>query len=703
MRLLRDTFLLGLFCTLSTMGIVQIGIVNDLLTAFEQKTFDYRMAYYRGALVTPDMSLDDVVIIDIDERSLAELGHFSRWPRFYHAALIDTLVKAGVFSIGFDILFIEPEGLTTKATATYTHLLAQQETALTPKTIERLLKHLGSDTLFGNAVGRSNRVFLGLTRNANEQWVHPLSIIGDQARGQGHVQVFPDPDGVVRRVRSRIKTADQEISALGLQMALDALSLPYQNIQFDPSTGISGPNWQIPTDSQGNILLDFSGPAGTFLHVSYTDVLHGRIHPALFENRIVLVGASATGLMDHFPTPFSPHYPGVEVHATLIHNLLNGQFITPASSTYEWIILLMIGCLVSLLIRTLKPWLAALGVALIMGSYTIICFERFVQSGVYAQFMIPTLCWIFSIVVAGGHRYWTEERSKLAIKHAFSRYLAPDVVESIAANPESLGLGGDERMVTIGFIDIRNFTTLSESLTAGQLVHFLNDYLSLMTEIILKEYGTVDKYIGDAIMMLFGAPNTLEDQADRACRTALAMCDTVVNHRDRWLAEGMPGLAIGIGLNTGIAAVGNMGSTQRFDYTAMGDSVNLASRLEGLTKVYGVPIVVGPETESQARENFYFRELDYVRVKGKNEPVRIFELLAQRDTPTPYDTFITHFETGLSLFRARNWAHAQHAFEQCLTQHPGDGPSQYYLAQIDHLILSPPPPNWDGISIMVHK
>ncbi|MGA1196869.1 MAG: CHASE2 domain-containing protein [Candidatus Latescibacterota bacterium] len=699
MRRLCDSVFLGLFCTMFTLGIAQIGVVKDLLTAVEHKTWDYRMAHYRGPIVAPGVGLDEVIIVDIDERSLAELGHFSRWPRFYHAALIDTLVQAGAFSIGFDVLFVEPEGLTPQATQAYTQILSQKQTTFDTQHIENLLVHLTSDTLFGQAIGRSSRSFLGLSQNANNQWLHPLPILANQARGQGHVQVFPDHDGVVRRVRTLING----VPALGLQMALDALAQSWQNIQWSPTQGLFGKGWQIPTDEQKDLLIDFVGPEGTFLHESYTDVLHGRIHPSLFENRIVLIGASATGLQDHYPTPFSPYYPGVEVHATVIYNILNGRFITPANKTYEYGVLFVIGCMICLCIRTLKPWLAAGGVLLVMGTNIIVCFEQFSQWHIYAPLMNTILCWLCSIMIASGHRYWTEERSKLAIKRAFSRYVAPDVVESIAAHPERLGLGGDERVVTIGFIDIRNFTTLSENLSANQLVHFLNDYLSLTTEVILKEKGTVDKYIGDAIMMLFGAPNPLTDQADRACYTALTMCEIVNHHRNRWLAEGMPNLAIGVGLNTGIAAVGNMGSAQRFDYTAMGDSVNLASRLEGLTKVYGVSIVVGPETEAQARSNFFFRELDYVRVKGKNEPVRIFELLAQRNTNITAETLVSHFEEGLHLFRTRKWSQAQEIFKHCLELRTEDGPSKYYLDQIDHLLLSPPPPNWDGISIMVHK
>lgn len=703
MRMLRDIFLLGLLSAIVSLGLLQIGVVKDLLTAFERKTFDYRMAHYRGAVVDPNVGLDDVVIIDIDEKSLQELGHFSRWPRFYHASLIDTLTQAGALSIGFDILFVEPEGLSPYATQTYVKRLTQKKPDIPARDISDILTHLQSDTLMGKTIGKSNRVFLSLSRGPNDQWLSPLPIMSSNAHGVGHVQVFPDADGVVRRVRSFIATPQGNTPALSIQMALDALGLSWHNLRFDPEQGLFGEDWHIPTDPQGDITLDFVGPANTFLHVSYTDVLHGRIHPALFENRIVLIGASATGLMDHYPTPFSSHFPGVEIHATTIHNMLTGRFITHTSAPYKWTVLFLIGCLVSLIVRIFKPWVVALCVALIMTGYMLICFEQFATTGVYAPLMDVVLCWILSVMIASGHRYWTEEKSKLAIKHAFSRYLAPDVVESIAANPDALGLGGDERTTTIGFIDIRNFTTLSEGLTAGQLVHFLNDYLSLMTDIILKEQGTVDKYIGDAIMMLFGAPNPLTDQAERACRTALLMCQTVADHQARWLNEGMPGLAIGVGLNTGIAAVGNMGSVQRFDYTAMGDSVNLASRLEGLTKVYGVSIVVGPETEHMAHDSFHFRELDFVRVKGKNQPVRIYELVASKDDANDPNRWIMPFHQGLQYFRKRKWAEAEQAFQTCLNHHPEDAPAQYYLDQISHLQISPPPPDWDGISVMVHK
>jgi len=231
----------------------------------------------------------------------------------------------------------------------------------------------------------------------------------------------------------------------------------------------------------------------------------------------------------------------------------------------------------------------------------------------------------------------------------------------------------------------------------------ISDYLSLMTQTILDEDGMVDKYIGDAIMMLFGAPNPMDDHAIRACRTALSMQKVVRENQARWREQGLPEVGIGVGLNTGIAAVGNMGSTFRFDYTAMGDSVNLASRLEGLNKVYGTELIVGPETFDCARNDFCFRELDFVRVKGKQHPVRIYELLSVRDSLVDDALFVDQFKAGLACFRRCEWEDARREFEACLATRDEDGPSRYYLSMIDIMIANPPSPDWEGVSVMEHK
>jgi adenylate cyclase len=689
-----------------------IGVLHDLLDIFEKKTLDYRMAHYRGALVAEGAALTDVVIVDVDEKSLAELGQFFRWPRYYHAAVIDSLAAGGARAIGFDILFPEPDRMPRSVVAHYAALLSEQA-GWRQSDLEQVLSTVGGDSLFAAAIARSERVILGASivathvlgspDSARISLLPPVPSLARAAVSLGHVQVLPDGDGIVRRVRAVLSDGKVSLPALGLRLALKARGQSAEAISLSPDGFVRGEGWDIPTDHHGNVLLDYAGPDGTFLRIPYVDVLKGRIPGSLFRDRIVLIGATASGLMDHFASPFSPHHAGVAVHATLAHNILSGRYIEVSEPAWDWAVTWLLAFLAGAVVLTVSPVWAGLAALGLVGAHTVVCFERFAASGVWASFTLPAAGWLLCAVSAAFYRYWTEERSKLAIKRAFSRYLAPSLVEDIANSPDKLGLGGDEREVTIGFIDIRGFTTLSEGMTAGQLAHFLNDYLSVMTATILEEEGTVDKYIGDAIMMLYGAPVSVDDHAAKACRTGLAMQKAVVENQTRWREYGLPDVQIGVGLNTGIAAIGNMGSSFRFDYTAMGDPVNLASRLEGLNKVYGTELIVGPETQAATRESFCYRELDFVRVKGKTEPVRIYELLGTSDCAGAMGEFVTRFEGALQHFRDRSWDCARALLEGCLSQRPEDGPSRFLLAGVDKMVQNPPPDDWDGVSTMETK
>ncbi|MFH1567988.1 MAG: CHASE2 domain-containing protein [Gemmatimonadota bacterium] len=599
--------------------------------------------------MAPGTALDDVVIDDIDEASLHELGQFFRWPRYYHAALLDTLTAAGVRAVGFDILFPEPDRLAPEVAEHYARRLRPDA----PEATRQLLLAMGGDEALGQAAQRSGCTIFGIQVQYPEaggdgRAVLPVPPIAAGARGFGHVQLVPDADGIVRRVPAVLSAGGQDWPSLALRLALDAAGLPASPLALDPVTGLSGPGWRVPSDPAGQILVDYAGPGGTFLRVSYADVLRGRVSPALFRDRIVLVGATASGLMDYFSTPFAAHFPGVEIHANLIHDLLHQRFVTPAPAVWDAAALWILATLAAAAVLLLPPAAASLACAALLAAFVVTCFELFAQAWVWLAFMLPLGGWMAAAAAASGFRYWTEERSKQAIKRAFSHYLAPEVVEELAAYPERLGLSGDERLLTVGFADIRDFTTLSEGLRAGQLAHLLNDYLSEMTAVIQAERGAVDKYIGDAIMMLFGAPNPLEDQAVRACRAGLTMCRLVEEQQSRWQAHGVEGLHIGLGINTGVAAVGNMGSSFRFAYTAMGDSVNLASRLEGLNKVYGTRIVIGPETASRAGADCCLRELDLGRVRGKREPVRIYELLGPATEAGTWGPLVRAFAAGLA-------------------------------------------------------
>lgn len=668
------------------------GITGDLRLAAEARSLDLRMSRYRGSVVPPGTSLDDVVIVDIDEASLAELGQYFRWPRAYHARIVETLHRAGARAIGFDVLFPEAERMPDEVALAY----AQR---LRPDAVEetrRLLLALGGDADLGAAALGAGNVTFGaqvVGTGSTRRLVAPVSDIAAGADGLGHVQLAPDDDGIVRRVPAALHASGRWIPSLAVHLALQASGLPAAPLELNDD-GLRGPGWHLPTDADGAILVDFLGPPGTFLRVSFADVLRQRVPEVIFTDRVVLVGATASGLMDHLATPMAPHFPGVEIHATLIHNILAGRFIRPVSPAWDATLTWGLALTTAAAVLWLSPGLAA-GLCLIaLLCTTLLGAELFARDGLWLGLALPLGTGILSAASASGLRYWTEERSKLAIKRAFGHYLAPEVVEQISADPSALGLGGEERRITVGFSDIRDFTRLSEGLSAGQLAHLLNDYLSDMTRVIQDERGAVDKYIGDAIMMLFGAPNSLPDSALRACRAARQMVHLVRSQQSRWRAHGIDRLDIGIGINTGIASVGNMGSDVRFAYTAMGDAVNLASRLEGQTKLFGTPVVIGAETAADLGGALPLRELDRVRVKGRDRPVQIFELLCDDDaidlTPT--------FEEGLDFVRRRRWSQARACFDECRRRRPQDGPTLYYLDLLDRFAQNPPPDDWDGVS-----
>jgi adenylate cyclase len=301
------------------------------------------------------------------------------------------------------------------------------------------------------------------------------------------------------------------------------------------------------------------------------------------------------------------------------------------------------------------------------------------------------------------YRYIVEEREKRKIRGAFSFYVTPSVVNEMLKNPEKLKLGGDKKELSVLFSDIRGFTTLAEEMEPETLVNLLNEYLTDMTNVVFEFDGLLDKYIGDAVMAVFGAPLEQTDHPIRACRTALKMLERLSKMQQKWEAEGTPRLDIGIGINTGPMVVGNMGSERRFDYTVMGDSVNLASRLEGINKEYGTRVVISEFTYDKVKDDFFCRELDAVRVKGKVRPVKIFELLALRSEKDPRIDIIEPFAQALSHYREQEWDRAEEKFNEVLSKIPEDVAAQLYLQRIANLREEPPGPGWDGVFTMKRK
>ncbi|HEX9112727.1 MAG TPA: adenylate/guanylate cyclase domain-containing protein, partial [Nitrospirota bacterium] len=402
---------------------------------------------------------------------------------------------------------------------------------------------------------------------------------------------------------------------------------------------------------------------------------------------------------------FSGTFPGVEIHANVIDNILKNDAI----SRPQWISLfdvgaiLLIGIVLSAVMNRLKPIVATLFTLGLLAAYAVANEYIFIHWKVWLTAIYPGMT---MVLVFGGvttYRILTEEKKKKEIRDAFSRYVAPSLVTDILKDPAKLVLGGEERRLTVFFSDIRGFTTISEGLTPQALVKLINDYLTPMTDIILKRGGTVDKYMGDAVMAFWGAPVWQEDHAVRAANTALEMMEKLRLMQAEWEKQGIPRLDIGIGLSTGRVTVGNMGSHMRFDYTVMGDSVNLGSRLEGLNKEYGTHIIVPKYTYEDIKQEFILRKLDHLRVKGKKVPIKIYELMGRKDAGDKLREAAGIFEEGLDAYMARDWDKAEASFRKTLGLMPDDGPSNVFLKRVAGMRESDLPDDWDGVCVMKTK
>lgn len=586
----------------------RVGVVGDLAVALERKSLDYRMARYRGGRMARGVAPSEVVIVAVDDETLARLGRFPLWPRAYHARILDTLMARGAGAVAFDLLFSESDALPAAVRAVRAEEIAARGGA-DPEFVDRLLASSGGDSTFADALRRSGHAVLAADPVSG---AFPLPVLADAAARLGHVGMSPDPDGMLRRARVN-SLQDDTLPPLGWA-AVAAAGRPV------PRLGEGGDEF-----------LDFLGPRGTFLTLSYANVLEGRVDASLLSGRIVLVGATAAGLGDVFATPFGEDLPGVEAHATLAYQLLKGRGARVPGAGTGAVVAITCAAAGAAVVSTAGPALAVVGALAIAAAYVVVSFEAFAQADLRMPFAFPLLVWALGVLGAAGYRYGTEERQRRHIQRAFGRYVAPEVVDEIAREPGALRIGGQAREVTVGFVDIRGFTAISERLEPEALARFLHAFFTVVEEEIHRRRGTVDKYIGDAVMMIFGAPNTLDDGPARACEAALGILDAVHSRDDAWRALGVPDLRVGVGLETGLAVVGNIGSERRFDYTALGDTVNVASRLQDLNKELGTSILVGPGTRAAVGDAFVLRPHGTLALRGRPAPLPTFELTGRSE------------------------------------------------------------------------
>ncbi|MBT5414304.1 MAG: adenylate/guanylate cyclase domain-containing protein [Rhodospirillaceae bacterium] len=678
-----------------------------------------------------------VVIVDLDEASLAEIGQWP-WPRTLIADMIVKLFQKGAITVGFDVVFAEPDRMNPDSIAGSLPQLDQTtKDALTKlpsndAVLADILKqapvvlgraaHGGTDpegTKLARpsmaTVGGSPRPYIfnfpGIVTNT--------AVLEDAANGHGFFAIPPEQDGIARRVPAIVRSGKQVIPSLPievLRVATGQKSLAVKTIKGGGLGGVEAvvvANVEVPTDKQGRIWVRY-GPHDKARYISAKDVLNGSVPAERIKGKLALVGTSAAGLLDVRATPFGI-LPGVEVHAQVIETILAQDYLyRPLRALFwEYGIIVIGGLLLVVFVPMIQArWTLALGF-LVIAAFGGLSWHLFVNEGVLLDVSFPALAIFLIFAFMTYANYAREERQRREIRSAFGHYVSPALVERLAENPDQLVLGGESRNMTIMFCDVRGFTTISERLSAVELTALINRFLTPMTQIILERQGTIDKYIGDCIMALWNAPLDDEHQIENACRTTLAMLERLGPLNDELEAEAeaegkdhIP-IAIGIGLFSGECVVGNMGSDQRFDYSVLGDTVNLAARLEGQTKTYGVRIAIGEATQQGVPE-FATLELDLIRVKGKFEPVRIFTLLGDEALAgeASFNPLKEAHDAMLAAFRAQDWAlartMAQRGKELCAPLEI-EGLYDLYLQRIEEFEADPPGPDWDGVYVATSK
>jgi adenylate cyclase len=605
-----------------------------------------------------------LLVVAIDDPSFTEVGLPWPWPRSLHAHLVDQLVRGGARSIAFDIVFDAPPA--------------------NPEDDQELAEAIGRA---GNVILAADRAVVDDRGYSVSQWNEPRPVLAQRTAAVGSVQIPYDPDRVLRR--AILQDHGRPSLALAIASRTEGFALP-------PGIDVS-----VPT------LFRYNGsPRLGVETVSYYQALDASrlLPPQIFKDKHVLIGRSLGATIDapdHFETPVALNMPGVEVHATIVDALLRHRFIAdPFGSLMAFVALSVASAaLVAAVLFFLGP--AAGGATVILVSVLFLAGGYLALSGgVHVPVVGPTLAIVVGYAFTAVYRFALVTRERRMIRRAFQHYVAPAIVDEMLADPSKLRLGGVQHRVTVLFTDLEGFTTLAERVTPAQLSAHLGEYFKEMLDVLLPQHGTLDKLIGDSIMMYFGCPIPDPEHAQRACRGALAMQARMAALNDRWTRQSLPALRTRIGINTGEVVAGNMGTDTIFNYTIIGDCVNLASRLEGVNKEYGTSTILGEDTWTVVHDAFETRELDWVRVKGRGARVTIYELVAGKDgIDARQREAFRHFADGLQLYRQQRWDDAEATFRRALDVLPEDGPSRTFSRRCADY-RSHPPAAWDGVHVM---
>jgi adenylate cyclase len=682
-----------------------------------------------------------IVIIDIDDKSLLQEGRWP-WSRDKLSYLVDMLFDYyNVSLLAFDIVFSEKDkssGLELlenlgknsllnnpsfqavltemRPQLSYDTLLAQSfknRNIVLGYFASHLDTPINSNTKLPQAVAMSNNpftewLFQAKSYGANLAQLQNVVQLGGFFNNQG-----ADSDGVSRKLPLLFQYQGGIYEALSLAIfrqyqgipPIDFVTNNYGNKTDQRLERLNIQSFSIPVDQEGAVLIPYRGKKGRFHYISATDVLNGIVDVKELKDKIVIMGATAAGLYDLRSTPIQSSYPGVEIHANIVSGILDQNIKSRPNYilTYELLLLIVISSIIVVIIPKLSVVKATFVFILLTGFIFGINFILWCYINIDSNLATPLLLLysLFSIQLFFG--YFIESRRKKKLTHQFGQYIPPELVEQMNQSDEAFSLEGESKEMTVLFSDIRGFTTISEKLAPQELCKLINRILTPTTEIIHQNKGTIDKYIGDAVMAFWNAPVADKHHAANSVQAGLEILDKLKFLQTEFKQRGLPKIEVGIGINTGIMNVGNMGSQFRTAYTVMGDAVNLGSRLEGLTKYYGVKLIVSESTKIAA-PLYIYRELDRVQVKGKKEPVSIYEVVSSKDNiSTDYLLYLSSLEAAFNDYYQQDWEAAAQKFMLLKQKKPADKLHQLYIERIKDFKIHPPAENWNGIFVHTSK
>jgi len=687
--------------------------------------YDFKLVHFSASYPT---SAANIQIIDIDEKSLKDIGRWP-WPRKYLAQIVDQLTVQGAIVIAFDMLFSEAQQ----------NPVSQVQQALLKHHINldlsQIKNQLDDDATFARSIA-NNDVVLG-TLFQQDKKLHqgtilaptitqpqqPLSHLLNQylgynasieklnqvAQGQGFINAVIDADGFIRRTALLSDYNNVLYPSLALETfrvySLAEKIIPQWHHQDKISllSGIKIGKAFVATDNKAQLLIPFRPTPRAFPYTSASDLIYKKINDNRFDGAVVFVGSSTVGMADLRTTPVSLAYPGVEIHAAVFSALMQPsmQVVQP-----EWwlganvVSLIILSLFYYFILKILSPLgmtlFALLSISMLWSVNLILWHYQHLHLPIIANLLLAFM--LSAIAIIRG--FYNENRQRQQVKAIFDQYVPPDHIEELLDHPNTLSMDGERKELTVLFADIRNFTNLSENLSANKLKTLLNDYFSPITAIIFNHQGTIDKYVGDMVMAFWGAPLSDEKHAEHALDSALEMLATTSTLSQKFQQQGLPNISIGIGINTGEMNVGDMGSTFRRSYTVLGDSVNLASRLESLTKFYGVKILVSEYTKNQC-SNYSFQYIDKVKVKGKQQAITIYLPIVQQDIK--YQNQAKQFNKVFLLYQQRQFIKALNLLKALQQQYGNTPLYQEYTQRLTHFIATPPTENWDGAFIHQNK